>query len=269
MARRFGPVQDASDDAKEDLPWLESAPETFDDEDERVVPRGVLIGGLALFLLALAGLVGFIYFKVASPGGSAQEAGPVDPDKLPLIAAPKGPVRVRPSEPGGMQVDNPDLEVNDVAAGSPVTSPPQLAEAPEQPMARDELPSVSEPPQPIPPVAKPAPPKPAPVVAAPPPAPKPAPPKPVVAAAPPPVAAPSPAGGVFLQLGAFSERARAERAWSAASASFASVGSLGHSITAAGPAKFRLRAGPVSSVEEGQRICGELKAQGQACIVAK
>lgn len=283
MARRFGPVRDGSEgEGKEDLPWLEPAPESFEDEEERVVPRAVLIGGLVAFVAALAGLVGFIYFKVAKPG--APDTGPVDPDKLELIKAPAGPVRVRPSDPGGMQIDNKDLEVAQVTAGGQAPPPAVIGQSAEQPMPRPKLPDASQPPAPIPPVtslppAQPpkAAPAPVPATLAPKPAPAPAPrpvpapaPQPVPAPAPPPVAAPATvAGGVYLQLGAFSERSRAEKAWSQAASSFASVGSLAHSIEQAGPAKFRLRAGPVSSVEEAQRICSELRAQNQGCIVAK
>ena len=43
------------------LPWLEGAPDSYDDEDERLVPRGWLMAGLAAFLLLLGTSVFLIY----------------------------------------------------------------------------------------------------------------------------------------------------------------------------------------------------------------
>jgi cell division protein FtsN len=282
MARRFGPQTDEPDmdGDKEGLPWLGPAAETFEeDSEERMIPRSWLIGGLAAFLAILAGLVGFIYFRVARPSGAngpVQTASNVDPNSLPLIEADKSPIRERPTDPGGMKVDGADLKVLDVASGEQPNEPTTLAKGSETPVQRPALP---EPTAPIPPAAKPTPP----VVVAQTPAPTPVPapmPKPpiakpvVVAKAPPPAPAPAPVtapaikGGVYLQLGAFSTKDRADAAWSQAKGKFASLGSLSRNVQQAGPTKFRLRAGPVASQDEARRICGELKAQGQACIPA-
>jgi cell division protein FtsN len=284
MARRFGPNNDDPDmdTDKEGLPWLGPAAESFEeDSDERMIPRSWLIGGLVAFLAILAGLVGFIYFRVAKPsdgGGAMQTASNVDPNSLPLIEADKSPIRERPTDPGGMKVDGAELKVLDVASGEQPNEPTTLAQGSETPVTRPTLP---EPTAPIPPAAKPTPPvavvqaptpTPAPVPA---PMPKPPAPKPVaVAKAPPPAPAPVPApapaakGGVYLQLGAFSTKERADSAWSQAKGKFAALGGLSRSVQQAGPTKFRLRAGPVASSDEARRICGELKAQGQACIPA-
>lgn len=284
MARKFGPQNDEADmdGDSETLPWLGPASENFEESnDERMIPRGWLIGSLAVFLLLLAGLVSFIYFRVAKPDGGGQvvTASNVDPDTLPLITADKTPVRERPADPGGMKVDGADLKVMDVASGELPNEPTSLGQGTETPVVRPALPEPSEPvtvvAKPTPPVVvaqAPAPvPTPKPVVKAP--APTPAPPKPVVVAkAPPPapVQAPSPAasGGVYLQLGAFSTKERADAAWATAKGKYASLGGLSRNVQEAGPTKFRLRAGPVASQDEARRICGELKAQGQACIPA-
>ncbi len=287
MARRFGPQgqEPIVDGDTEGLPWLGPANESFEeDSEERMIPRSWLIGGLAAFLAILAGLVGFIYFRVAKPsGGDApmQTASNVDPNSLPLIEADKSPIRERPTDAGGMKVDGADLKVLDVASGEQPNEPTTLGQGSETPVSRPALP---EPTAPIPPAAKPTPPvvvaqapKPTPTpVLAPAPAPvvaKPVVAKPVVVAkAPPP--APAPAvqpvikGGVYLQLGAFSTRERADAAWGSAKGKFAALGGLGRNVQQAGPTKFRLRAGPVASTDEARRICGELKAQGQACIPA-
>lgn len=282
MARKFGPQSDEPDmdGDSEALPWLGPASENFEeDTDERMIPRGWLIGSLAAFLLLLAGLVGFIYFRVAKPdaGGQVVTASNVDPDTLPLITADKTPVRERPTDPGGMKVDGEDLKVMDVASGELPNEPTSLGQGTETPVARQSLPEPSEP---VKVAAKPTPPvvvaqapvaTPKPVAKAP--TPVPAPPKPIVIAkAPVPAPAPAPSpvvsGGVYLQLGAFSTKDRADAAWATAKGKFASLGGLSRNVQEAGPTKFRLRAGPVGSQDEARRICGELKAQGQACIPA-
>jgi cell division protein FtsN len=281
MARKFGPQNDEQemDGDSETLPWLGPAADNFEeDTEERMIPRSWLIGGLAAFLALLAGLVGFIYFRVAKPGNdtaSVLTASNVDPDTLPLIAADKSPVRERPNDPGGMKVDGADLKVMDVASGEQPNEPTQMAQATETPVERP-APTPTPAPVIVPPVVvaqAPAPkaepklvPKPKPVVVAQAPAPKPLPapmPKPI------PVPAPAPSGGgsVYLQLGAFSTRERADSAWGQVRGKFSSLGGLGSNVQVAGPTKFRLRAGPVGSQEEAHRICGELKAQGQ-CITA-
>jgi cell division protein FtsN len=271
MARKFGPQSDEADmESNSDaLPWLGPATETFEEDgDDRMIPRGWLIGGLAGFLLLLSALVGFIYFRVAKPAGPGNEitASNVNPDTLPLITADKTPVRERPADPGGLKVDGADLKVLDVASGELPNEQTSLGQGSETPVSRRALPDQSEP---IPPAAEPTPP----VVVAQAPAPAPVPPKPMMK--PKPVmaakAAPSPApaeaaGGVYLQLGAFSTRDRADAAWSAIKGNFASLGNLNRNVQEAGPTKFRLRAGPVGSADEARRICSELKAQGQACI---
>jgi cell division protein FtsN len=278
MARRFGPQGDETvqDGEREDLPWLGPASEDFEDDDgERMIPRSWLLGGLAAFLLVLASVVGFIYFRMAKPsgdnGGEVQTAANVDPETLPLIEADKSPIREQPADRGGMTPANADLQVMDVASGEQPSEPTVLAQGSETPVKRPALPPVQEPV--IPPAAKPTPPPE--VAQAPASAPKPVPPKPApkpveVAKAPAPTPAPAPAtkGGIYLQLGAFSTQARADAAWGQVQGKFASLGGLGRNVQQAGPTKFRLRAGPVSSADEAKRICGELKAQGQACIPA-
>jgi cell division septation protein DedD len=282
MARKFGPQTDDNDvdGDSEALPWLGPAADNFEeDADERMIPRSWLIGGLAAFLTLLAGLVGFIYFRVAKPTGDAPmvTASNVDPSTLPLIVADKSPVRERPNDPGGMKVAGADLKVMDVASGELPDEPTTMAQGSETPVSRPALPAPAAPAlQLTPPVVVAQAPVPAPApapqpVAAKPVAPKavvpkPVPPKPVVVAAPAP--APAVSGGVYLQLGAFSTRDRADTAWSQAKGKFASLGGLNRNVQEAGPTKFRLRAGPVASQEEARRICGELKAQGQACIPA-
>ncbi len=280
MARRFGPQDNdpEMDGDTEALPWLGPAADSFEEDvDERMIPRSWLLGGLAAFLLLLVGLVAFIYFRVAKPEGndSVQMAGNVDPDTLPLIVADKSPVRERPTDPGGMKVDGADLKVMDVASGEQPDEPTQLATGTETPVTRPSPPEPAEPiapaPKPTPPVVvaeAPTPPAPKPQVKPAAKAPVPAP-MPIPAPTPKPKPAPQVADGIYMQLGAFSTRDRAETAWTQAKGKFASLSGYSRNVEQAGPTKFRLRAGPVASQDEARRICGELKAQGQACIPAR
>jgi cell division protein FtsN len=293
-----------SADPRGPLPWLEPAPDDFDDDtirDEPLIPRKWLGIGSALFLVLLAGVVYAIYKKSSSnaPANApvlASGAASADDPRIPLIEKSKQAVREKPNAPGGMQVADTDKQVYDVADGQIIETPTQLATAAEEPVERPtapppspavskipDVPPVIVPPTDIRPAAKPPvadvkpvikptliEPKPAkPVVVA----------KPVVAK---PVAKPEPAGpepvkvvpaivsagSVYLQLGAFSTRDRAEAAWAQVSGKAALAG-LSSNIQAAGPGKFRLRAGPLASRDAGEAVCAKLKAGGQACLIAK
>lgn len=260
------------------LPWLEGAPNNYDDEEERLVPRSWLMGGLAAFLLLLGLSVFFIYKHVGGRNAGQDElAANVDPSKLPLIEALKGPIKVQPGDPGGMKVPNQDLQAYNVASGETKTAEPtKLAQPAEQPLPHP----VAAKPEPVkvavstPATAVPTQPqaqeKPA-VASAPVKV------KPVKAVEPKPIeTADEPAepattkntGGVYLQLGAFSTRDHANAAWGKASADYVELKGLGHNFQIAGPAKIRLRVGPVSRAD-ADGICANLKQQGQACLIAK
>ena len=83
----------------------------------------------------------------------------------------------------------------------------------------------------------------------------------------PPKAAPSGAAGSVIQLGAFANRAQAERAWTALSSRFTSVGGLNKMIVPFSGG-IRLRAA-ASSPAQAQEVCNALKAAGEACFVAR
>ena len=267
------------------LPWLEGAPDSYDDEDERLVPRSWLVGGLAAFLLLLAVSVFFIYKHVGGRNAGEEVAGNVDPSKLPLIEALKGPIKTQPNDPGGMKVPNQDLQAYNVASGETKTEATKLGQAAEQPLPRPAVPVAILPtaqiqsakpqthvePKPAEPKAEtkiaqaiPAPTIEKPVHKAP--AAKPAP-EPVVEEPEAPVKAAS-SGGVYVQLGAFSTRDRATVAWNKASADYTELKGQHHSLQVAGPDKIRLRVGPVSRAE-ADSMCASLKQQGQACLIAK
>jgi cell division septation protein DedD len=80
---------------------------------------------------------------------------------------------------------------------------------------------------------------------------------------------PKPTGGTgnVVQLGAFANKAQAERAWSALSARFPSVGAANKLIVPF-PGGIRLRAG-AASPDAARQLCQTLKAAGEACFVAQ
>ncbi len=267
------------------LPWLEGAPDSYDDEEERLVPRSWLMGGLAAFLLLLGLSVFFIYKHVGSRNaGQDQLAANIDPSKLPLIEAPKGPIKVQPGDPGGMKVPNQDLQAYNVASGETRAEPTKLGQPAEQPMPH---PVAVKPPSTkiVPPVqvavatvpalapveektvAEPKAVTPKTVKVKPSKAVEPEPVETATEAAPPEPAKVKVSGGVYLQLGAFSTRDRADAAWGKASADYSELKGLGHNFQTAGPSKIRLRVGPVSRAD-ADGICANLKQQGQACLIA-
>ena len=86
----------------------------------------------------------------------------------------------------------------------------------------------------------------------------------------PPKPAPAPptvAHGSIIQLGAFANQAQAERAWTALSSRFPSIGSMGKLIVPF-PGGIRLRA-TAPSPAEAKQACQALKAAGENCFVAQ
>ena len=84
-------------------------------------------------------------------------------------------------------------------------------------------------------------------------------------------AARSAGGSVTLQLGAFSTRAKADAAWTAASADGALSGlsKRVEPVDRDGTTLYRLRAGGVASRDAAKALCTRIKSAGTACIVAE
>ena len=207
------------------LPWLQAV----DDEDE---PRGVSARKMfaaLLVVLAAAGIVAATFFWLGR-----RDSDVVGPPEL--IRAEAGPYKIKPVDPGGLDVAGESETAFETSAG-------------EDKDAQLDLGAMAETP-----VAKPPPPPPAPAADA----------KPV-----PPEKPPAPAGpsGSVIQLGAFQNQAQAERAWSALSARFASVGAMNKLIVpfAGG---IRLRAAAASPAD-AKAACQALKAAGENCFVAQ
>jgi hypothetical protein len=186
---------------------------------------------------------------------------------VPVIAAEKGPLRVKPENPGGMAVAGENESIlsgqtdgKTEMAPAPEVPEPQALQAQEQKAA-----TAAAPPAPAPPVAAPAPA----VQAAAPPAPKPAPARPAAVAR----TAPAPvAHGPQVQLAALGSEEAARIEWHR----------LEHKLPAMldgrkpdvtriehdGKTFWRLRTGGFTSTAEATSFCDKAKAKGVGCAVA-
>jgi hypothetical protein len=209
------------------LPWLEAV----DDEDG---PAGVsgrkMLAALLVVLIAAAVVAGTFFWL-----GRQDPVGIGGPE---LIRADAGPYKVKPANPGGLDVAGESGTAFQTSAGEDADAQLDLNALPEQPVARHEpkrLPS-NETREPI--AAGPA--------------------------APP--AQASGGSGSVIQLGAYKNPAQAERAWTALSSRFPSVGGM-TKLVVPFSGGYRLRAGAASPAEARQ-ACQALRVAGENCFVA-
>ena len=213
----------------EPLPWL--AP--VEDEDE---PRGLSARRMfaALVVVVLAGLlVAGTFFWLGRHDVAV--SGPPQ-----LIKAPPTPYKVKPTDPGGLDISGESETAFETSAGEDKDSQLDLNKLPEAPIAK---PAKQEP-KTVPPNET----------------------KEPVAAEPKPAPATGGTGSV-VQLGAFANQAQAERAWTALSARFPSVAALNKMVIPFSGG-IRLRAGAASPAAAKQ-VCQTLKAAGENCFVAQ
>ena len=221
----------------ESLPWLTPV----EDED---APRGLSARRMlvALMVVILAGLIiaGTFFWM-----GRRDVAVNGPPE---LIKAPPGAYKVKPPNPGGLDISGESETAFETSAGEDKDSQLDLNKLPETPIAK-------------PPKVEPKP------------EPKAEPKTPQVAETKAPSAKeapePKPAGvpGSVVQLGAFANQAQAERAWTALSSRFPTVAALNKMIVPFSGG-IRLRAGAGSS-GEAKQVCQALKAAGENCFVAQ
>ena len=218
----------------EQLPWLEAV----DDEDgPRGVPARRMLGALLVVLLAVILVSGTFFWlgrqNVGEAGGVPQ-----------LIKAPPGPYKVRPPNPGGL----------DVAGESQTAFETSAGEDPDSALDMNKLPQGVEapPPEPAPgAVAKPEP-------------------KKVEPKAPPPPAVDGAGAGPTIQLGAYASTIKADTAWTMLSSRFPQVASLNKSVVSAtvnGKSVYRLRA--AGSADQTREACAALRAAGESCLAIK
>lgn len=250
------------------LPWLEPVEEDYAD---RGVSAGRLVAGLIVMLAALGLIVGGVYWlKQRMMGGAGPSGEPI------TIAAQPGPIKIKPSEPGGMQVKGQGDSSYAASEGADPNARIDLTAVPEAPIAKAEKAAPAPTPvapAPAPVVAqKPAPawpmpakPAPAPVAVAKAPVPVPAKPAPIPAKTET-AAAPVSGGAGQIQLGALDSQAKAEAVWKTMAGRYAYLAGLGHSVVKAevnGKTYYRLRA----SGGGAAAICSKLKVAGEACAV--
>jgi cell division septation protein DedD len=212
----------------EQLPWLQPV----EDEDE---PRGLsarkMLAALALVLVAAA-IVAATYFWLGQRNSGADG----QPE---LIHAPRGPYKVKPTNPGGLDISSESETAFETSAGEDRNAQLDTSKLPQGvvPKPPAEQPGAK-------PVEEP---------------------KPAAPAEPQPKA--TGGTGSVIQLGAFANQAQAERAWTALSARFPSIGAMNKMIVPFSGG-IRLRAG-AASPDDARQACQTLKAAGENCFVAQ
>lgn len=201
------------------LPWLEAVEE---EEEREGPPLAKLIGFIVVGLIAIGIVVGGLYWAAGRNGGAGGDGE--------LIAAPKGDYKVRPDDPGGMDVSNEAAVAQRAAQGAEPKGRLDTGAAPEAPAARPPQPQQDKAAagQPQRPPAQPA------------------------------------APGATVQLGAFSSQAAAARAWTALSGRFRYLAPLSHSVVpvqSGGRTLYRLRASGPGAAD----VCRRLRIAGESC----
>ncbi len=220
---------------EDSLPWLQEV----EDED---APRGIsaraMFFGLVVVLLVAALVAGGFYWLGSRGGGVAGE-----PE---LIKAPTTPYKVKPDDPGGLDIAGQSQTTFETSAGQDVDSRLNLGAT-----GREDVTAQQAPPQPAD----------QPATAT----------KPAEAAPPPPAPKPTGATGTVIQLGAFKNTAQAERAWAVLSARFGALGGMTKMIvpySANGGSGYRLRAA-ASSPDAARQACQAIQAGGESCFLAR
>ncbi len=257
-----------SEDGRE--PWLRAADPEPDTSNWVELYRKYIMIAAGVVIVAFAIAIWYAYDK--GRGAAIGEA--------PLVKADATPIRIKPNEPGGLDVPDRDKLVYNRVSGVEGEEPVQLNAGPELPIDKPEakLPEptetqATEPLETVPEVADSTP------------VPPPADPEPAAAkpTAPTPAATPEPAkpatagmpaaAGMMVQLGAFGTEAAATDAWKAAQKKFpGALGSLRMEIaplqrTGQKPL-YRLRGAGLADKAAADAVCATLKAGNQACFPA-
>lgn len=221
---------------EEGLPWLEAV----DDEDG---PRGVSarkMSAAVIMVVVAVALVAGTFFLLGRQG-AGPTSGPPE-----LIRADPRPYKVKPADPGGLDVAGDSQTAFATSVGADTDAQLDMNAVTEAPVARPE-------------------PKPAPAPA---PAVEEKAVKPVAST--PPEAAPAPApSGTIIQLGAFSSGAKAEAAWKALSARFSALGAMTKiviPVKGGATSLYRLRAS-AGSTGDAKAMCQTLRVAGESCVV--
>ena len=211
-------VEDDGARADEDrLPWLEAVEEDGDSDGPSLAK---LAAALIIGLLAIGLIVGGLFWlgNRNRPGGNGE-----------IIAAPEGDYKVRPDDPGGMNVQGEGDTAIAASEGAQPKGQIDTSRVPEAPASR---PGATQPGQ-----------------------------QPTAPARP---AQPATPSGPTIQLGAFSSEAAANRAWTALSGRFRYLAPLSHGILPVRQGDrtlYRLRASGAGAAD----VCRRLQAAGETC----
>jgi hypothetical protein len=210
----------------EPLPWLEPV----EDEDEPpALSARKMLAAILVVLFAAALVAGTLYWL----GRSSADEGSGAPV---LIKADPNPVRVKPENPGGIDVAGDSETAFATGAGEQVDGQLDLGAVPEEAIARPEPKTEAAP------AAQ----------------------QPKEEAAP---AASAPASANQVQLGFYGSAGEAEAAWKTLSGRFPVIAGAGK-IVVPHQSGQRLRAG-FDSPAEARSACQLLKAAGDACFVVR
>ncbi|MFD1613119.1 SPOR domain-containing protein [Sphingomonas tabacisoli] len=226
------------------LPWLEPVDDV--EEPGPGLSFGWVVPLIGLLLIG-AIVVGAVYWwqhREITPSGSGE-----------LIAAPKGPYKVKPTEEGGTKFEGQGDVVYQTSQGAQVQGNLDLNAVPEAPVERTPAPKVTA--TPAPKASKSA------TVAVEEKSEK------LVAKAPPAPLAPEGPAGSTLQLGAFPSEGSAKKTWETMSKRFAYLAELSQSIMKAevnGHTYYRLRVN-AGSAAQAKDVCAKLRVAGENCLV--
>jgi hypothetical protein len=228
-------MSDAQAYDDQSLPWLEAVE---NDEGPRAISARKMLVALLLVLLAGAIVAGTMFWL-----GRQNPAVTGAPE---LIRAEPGPYKVKPTEPGGLDVAGDSETAYSTSAGEDPDSALDVRKLPEEiglPVAQPAAAPPAEKPKKIPPneVKEPAPSEPA---------------------------APAAPSGPTIQLGAYASTVKADTAWKLLSGRFPQVAALRKAVVTAnvgGKSIYRLRAS--GSSDQTRAACAALRAAGESCMV--
>ena len=228
-------MSDAQAYDDQSLPWLEAVE---NEEGPRAISARKMLVALLLVLLAGAIVAGTMFWL-----GRQNPAVSGAPE---LIRAEPGPYKVKPTDPGGLDVAGDSETAYSTSAGEDPDSELDVRKLPEEvglPAAEPATTAHAEKPKKIPPneVKEPAPNEPAAAAAAP--------------------------SGPTIQLGAYASTVKADTAWKLLSGRFPEVASLRKAVvtaTVGGKSIYRLRAS--GSSDQTRAACAALRAAGESCM---
>jgi cell division protein FtsN len=246
----------------------EERPEAYVRGDRR-------LPSIALSVLAMAVFAGGLWFAYVEGTRHAAPTGPSS-GGVPLIRADQQPTKVKPEQPGGMQIPDQNVSIYNEKPGVPAVE--KLLPPPEKPLPRPAAP----PPPAAPAVASPSPPGAAAATDAPP--------VPQRAAMPPPAAAPPAAhatvaaapphaavageGPLRVQVGAVRTPDEARSQWARLKRDYPDL--LGRLTARAVRADlrekgvfYRIQAGAFADAGAAERLCSELKRRKLGCTLVR